>query len=143
MCPRTIPAAAIAGALEQAMNTKRNIEFTISPIRCSILTSRSTSAICNCRSDFAAALYINKNNQGSSACWCGGLVTPAMLSVNTIAGDAPPSAEQGCTKKKLFVSPVKPCPAQVGAFVVPSFKLGRSIGSRTMPAERGGRSALD
>lgn len=48
---------------------------------------------------------------------------PLLLSVNTIAGDAPPVAEQGLVNVRLFVSPVNPSPAQEGAFVVPLFTL--------------------
>src|SRR5208283_5233416 len=48
---------------------------------------------------------------------------PSRLSVNTIAGDAPPTGLQGATKVRLFVSPVKPSSSQEGAFVVPSSTL--------------------
>ena len=46
-------------------------------------------------------------------------VAPAeLLSVNTIAGEAPPMGQGGGSKVRLFDSPVVP-PPQEGAFVVP------------------------
>jgi hypothetical protein len=48
---------------------------------------------------------------------------PSRLSVNTIAGDVPPTGLQGSTKERLFVSPVKPSSTQEGASVVPSSTL--------------------
>jgi hypothetical protein len=40
--------------------------------------------------------------------------------VSTIAGDVPPTGQQGVNKVRLLVSPVKPSVTQEGAFVVPS-----------------------
>src|SRR3978361_44789 len=46
-----------------------------------------------------------------------------LLCQNTIAGDAPPYGQQGGTRFRLLVSPVKPWPPQEGAFMVPSVTL--------------------
>src|SRR5437899_6713699 len=51
--------------------------------------------------------------------WHGDVAPAASLSVNTIAGDAPPMGQQGFTRVRLFDSPVKLWPSQLGALVVP------------------------
>ena len=46
---------------------------------------------------------------------------PAVLSLNTIAGNDPGWAEEAGAKLRLFVSPVKPWPSQEGPLVLPLF----------------------
>ena len=43
----------------------------------------------------------------------------ALLSVNTILGDPPLMGQKGCTKLRLFCSPVNPSSGKEGAFMVP------------------------
>jgi len=68
-------------------------------------------------------LFSKKSMIGDSHCWAQVDFAPAaLLSVNTIAGDAPPIGQQGfgvVTRVRLLVSPVVPVFSQVGAIVVP------------------------
>src|SRR5580704_7939773 len=53
-----------------------------------------------------------------------GVGVPALLSVNTIAGNAPPDTFVGVlTRVRLLVSAVKPSTTQEGALAVPLFTL--------------------